>query len=232
MPPDPMPRRRIRRYSANHDQRHTMTRFAIRTTVMFAAACAGLAFHADACPKQRFIRCFRERPRVSGQFCRRQTPRASLSPRRSTLSKEMERDHAGRTKQRVSATEKRDPQIQGVAIAGLVDVNNDGKSDLEIIRRLIQINGGQIDAELRMDGRLTGELRPDTGYVILGELPDKTTVSPRVAKQFDAFMRRANELGIPLVSLKKLLGRGNPSRGTEPVAKSIFRPRRPPQQPY
>ncbi|MHC4405610.1 MAG: hypothetical protein ACYTG0_38685 [Planctomycetota bacterium] len=132
----------------------------------------------------------------------------------------------------MSATEKRDPQIRRVAIAGLVDVNNDGKSDLEDIRRLIQGNGGQIDAELRMDGKLTGELRPDTGYIILGELPDKTTVTPRVAKQFDAFLRRASELGIPVVPLKKLLGKGNPSRGAEPDAKSIFQPRRSPQQPY
>lgn len=212
-----------------------MTRSAIRTTVMFAAACAGLTFHADACQKRRFIRYLRERPRVSGQCCRRQTPRAAFSPRKSTLSTEIARGHTGipgRTKQGVPATEKRDRQIQRVAIAGLVDVNNDGKSDLEDMRRLIQGNGGQIDAELRMDGRLTGELRPDTGYIILGELPDKTTLTPKVAKQFDAFLRRASELGIPVVPLKKLLGMGSPIRGAEPDAKTILQPRRPSRHPY
>jgi len=144
----------------------------------------------------------------------------------------MERGHAGKTKHRVSTTEKRDPQIRRVAIAGLVDVNNDGKSDLEGIRRLIQGNGGQIDAELRMDGKLTGELHPDTGYIILGELPDKTTLAPQVAKQFDAFLRRASELGIPVVPLKKLLGMGSPRRGAEPDSKSIFQPRRSSQHAY
>jgi hypothetical protein len=138
---------------------------------------------------------------------------------------------AGRAKPR-AATEKRDPQVRRVALAGLMDVDNDGKSDLEVVRRLIIENGGQIDAELHIDGRLNGELRPDTQRIILGELPDETTVSPRVAKQFDAFVRRASELGIPVVPLWKLLEKGDPSRDAGPDAKSIFQPRRPPQQPY
>jgi hypothetical protein len=64
----------------------------------------------------------------------------------------------------------------------------------------------EIDAEFRMDGTLTGKLRPDTGFIILGELPDKTTLTPKVAKQFDAFLRRASELDVPVIPLKKLLG--------------------------
>jgi len=228
-----------------------MTRSAIKTAVMFAAAWAGVAFQADACPRQRFIRCLRERPRVSGPFRRRQAPRVSLSPMKSTLSKEMETGHAGiagRAKPRAPATERRDPQVRRFALAGLMDVDNDGNSDLEVVRRLIIQNGGQIDAELHIDGRLIGKLRPDTQRIILGELPDKTAAAPEVAKQFDAFLRRASEWAIPVVRLKELLSRGSvrSSRSADPDAKSIFSadpdaksifqprrpPRQPPQQPY
>jgi hypothetical protein len=161
-----------------------MIRFEVKLALMFAA-CAGLAFHADACPKRK-----------------------------------------------VSTNEKRDPQIPRFAIAGLVDVDNDGESDLEVVRHLIKRGGGQVDAELRIDGRLTGRLRSDTGYILLGKLPDETTVTPGVAKEFDAFMRRAGELSIPVIPLKKLWAKGNPRRSAESDVKSIFRPRHPSRQPY
>lgn len=161
-----------------------MTRFVATTILISAAASAGFALHAGACPRQ-------------GAY----------------------------------GTEKREPRTGRYAIVGLVDVNNDGKSDLEKMRRIIKVNGGEIDAELGMDGKLTGELRPDTDYIILGELPEETTITPGVAKQFDAFLRRASELGIPVVALTELLQRGT-KRGREPNAHSGFRPRRPLQQPY
>jgi len=69
-------------------------------------------------------------------------------------------------------------------------------------------------------------------YIILGELPDKTTVPPIATKQFDAFMRRASELGIPIVPAKKLLVSGSDFGTAKRDAKSTFRPRRPPRQPY
>lgn len=173
------------RYAANHDQRDTMTQFTIKTIAIFAAACAGLASRAEACPRQR-------RP----------------------------------------STEKRDTEITRIAMVGLIDVDNDGTTDLESVRCIVKRNGGVIDAELGIDGRLTGKLRPDTQYVIVGKLADETTVSPRVARQFDAFMRRASELSIPVIQLKELLGRGSVRSGGEPDAKPAFPPRRPPPQPY
>ena len=162
-----------------------MTHFTIKTIAILAAACTGLAFRAEACPKQR-------RP----------------------------------------TTEKHDTQITRIAIVGLVDINNDGKTDLEFMRRTIKQNGGVIDAELGIDGKITGELRPDTRYVIVGKLPDETTLSPRVAKQFDAFMRRASELSIPVIQLKKLYAWGNVRPSAEPDAKPMFRPRNPPRGGY
>lgn len=162
-----------------------MNRFAIGITVVLAAVCAGLAFHADACSERK-----------------------------------------------VSTAQRRDRRISRVAIAGLVDVNQDGKSDLEVVRRVIERNGGRIDAEFRTDGTLAGKLRRGTDYIVLGEFPDKTAVSPRGARQFDSFMRRAGKLGIPVIPLKQLLANGSPSRNAERDAKSGFRPRRRPQQPY
>jgi|GEM_PF-4183752 len=130
--------------------------------------------------------------------------------------------------QKAPNSEKHDRQIKRFAIAGEIDINGDGKSDLETIRYLIMLNGGQIDAELSVDGKLTGKLRPETKYIILGECPDKDTVAPKVAKRFDAFLRRASKLGIPVVSLKKLLSNGPTRRApnyNEPNYKSNFQPR-------
>ena len=114
------------------------------------------------------------------------------------------------------------------AIAGLVDINNDGKSDIDLMRRIIELNGGTVDAEIHSDGKPTGQLRRDTAYLILGELPDKTTVSPMVTRQFDAFMRRATELNIRVINIDELFKTGTRRAKSELDSDSVFRQRRPP----
>jgi hypothetical protein len=157
-----------------------MTRVAIKTILIFAAAYVGFPMFANSCPKQR-----------------------------------------------AQTTEKRDAEIPRFAIAGLVDVDKDGESDLELIRQLIQRNGGAIDAEFRIDGTLRGELRRDTGYIILGELPDEAKGSPTVVEQFDAFVRRAAELKLRVLYADALLQDGSRRTARETDAGSPFRPRRP-----
>ncbi len=124
------------------------------------------------------------------------------------------------------AIETRGPRF---AIAGLIDLDKDGKSDITLMRRLITMQGGTIDAVIQFDGKTTGRLRRDTAYVIVGDFPDNTTVSPRVAQQFDAFMRRVTELKIRVIQVDKLLSWGDQRTTSNPDTESLFRQRRAPQ---
>lgn len=130
--------------------------------------------------------------------------------------------------QRTATAQPAKSQVTRFAIAGLIDIDNDGKSDIDLIRRLIKMSGGVVDAEIHIDGTSTGYLRRDTAYVIVDKLPGKTTVAPIVAQQFDASMRRVTELNLRVIQLDELLEWGNRRTTAESDAGSLFRQRSPP----
>ncbi len=63
------------------------------------------------------------------------------------------------------------------AIAGFVDIDGDNQSDLQEVIRLIQQNGGTIDAYQRDDGKNAGKqwgkITSDTSWIVLGRTPDE-----------------------------------------------------------
>ena len=68
------------------------------------------------------------------------------------------------------------------ALTGIMDIDGDGQSDHDLIRNLIRINGGVIDAEVDADGKRKGKISINTRYLIVGEeATDKTTSSLREA---------------------------------------------------
>jgi len=133
--------------------------------------------------------------------------------------------------QRPTACQKDAPRRFRVAIAGLFDFDSDGESDIEVLRRVIALNGGVIDAELDIDGQSRGQLRPDTAYLIIGQVPDETRASPKVIQQFDDFMQRATQLKVRILEADRLLARGSPRTITDETASSRFRRRRRPPAP-
>ena len=58
-----------------------------------------------------------------------------------------------------------------VAISGFIDLNQDGRSDHDLVRSLIIASGGKIDAELREDGTLTGGITNTTRFLVVGDEP-------------------------------------------------------------
>ena len=56
----------------------------------------------------------------------------------------------------------------GVALAGEMDVDQDGRDDKEYIKNLIELNGGQIDAQI-VDGKIVGGMTVNTRYIVVGE---------------------------------------------------------------
>ena len=66
------------------------------------------------------------------------------------------------------------------ALAGVLDVTDDGKSDRELVVNLIHRNGGEIDAELKDDGTIQGQLTSETRYLLQGIKPTDTADAAKV----------------------------------------------------
>lgn len=92
------------------------------------------------------------------------------------------------------------------ALAGFMDINGDGKSDRQLIRNLITLNGGEIDAEVTDTGEFVGKLTPGTRYLVLGERPTETT-NPELIRSYTQIIKNAQELGVETVDVMELLDR-------------------------
>jgi len=93
--------------------------------------------------------------------------------------------HAGRT--------------EHFAFAGVMDFNKDGQADDQVIRDLVRMNNGVIDAWLGGDGKLEGELTARTRYLVVGEAPRGHQ------DEYSAIRAQASKMGIPVVGLEKFI---------------------------
>lgn len=121
------------------------------------------------------------------------------------------------------------------ALAGLMDINRDGKSNQAQVKSLITMNGGVVDAELLEDGSIAGKLTLDTRYLVIGDRPtDKT--NQRLIEGFTTITGEATRLGIETITLDSLLDRMGyvPDRRVVPMSRpsvaddapsETFRPR-------
>jgi hypothetical protein len=97
---------------------------------------------------------------------------------------------------------KAGPQRQ-FCLLGVIDIDGDGEDDGKIIRRLIEGQGGTVEAEVDAEGRSQGELTPTIRYVVVGKRPLVTSDElPKDA--YDKMLARAVELGIDQLSVEKL----------------------------
>lgn len=92
------------------------------------------------------------------------------------------------------------------ALAGLIDIDKDGKSDQARVKSLITMNGGTVDAELLDDGTIAGKMTVDTRFLVKGDRPtDKT--KQKLIEGYTAMTGEATRLGIETISLENLLDR-------------------------
>jgi hypothetical protein len=88
------------------------------------------------------------------------------------------------------------------AICGLIDLDDDGVSDVGFIKDLIRRNGGEWVAELLPDGSINapGEgMTLNTRYLIQGES------FPNVSDEYSNMLKNAKQLGVETISLDKFL---------------------------
>ncbi len=89
------------------------------------------------------------------------------------------------------------------ALVGFMDLDDDGRSDRDLVRNIISMGGGMIDAEVHDDGGTEGELSPNTRYLVRGERPDGSNAE--VLTAYSTLLSKADDLGIQKIELNMLL---------------------------
>lgn len=110
-------------------------------------------------------------------------------------------------------------QHLGIALVGGMDVDNDGLDDTELIKNLIRINGGTVDAHLREDGTLEGAITVRTRYLVEGKIPtDATSADVKTFQDKLTDVEEARKInGVEKVSVGEFLER----MGWKPEEKTI-----------
>jgi hypothetical protein len=145
---------------------------------------------------------------------------------------------------------------QRFALADGMDIDGDGRSDLEIVLNIIRSNGALVDCYIDDEGNKTGEITTETRYLVLGVQPDETASEARRKARTD-LLRTADVYGLTKITLQELLARmgwsvqtpvirygsganpadfrARPPGGVPPVSRQpvseIFQPRTPPSRP-
>jgi hypothetical protein len=92
------------------------------------------------------------------------------------------------------------------ALAGFMDIDGDGKNNVQLLQNLIKLNGGVIDCAVDAKGKINGEISVQTRYLVLGTPPGERGDASGV----DAFSKvkgDAEKLGIQTIPLGDLLER-------------------------
>lgn len=99
------------------------------------------------------------------------------------------------------------------ALAGKLDVDADGKSDLRMILNLVSLNGGVVDCYqddktwtvLTGDGKPGGRMNPNTRFLVVGEAPEGANLPKEALTEYSKMIGEAKKLGIKTIPLKELL---------------------------
>lgn len=94
----------------------------------------------------------------------------------------------------------------GFAIAGKIDIDNDDEDDLELLKRIITTNGGEVDAAPGMEN----EMSVQTRYLILGDYPSGSAPGiEQLQQHWSQTSDKADDLNIETISVDefvKLMG--------------------------
>ncbi len=90
---------------------------------------------------------------------------------------------------------------QHFALTGVIDMNGNGKSDLQLALDLVELNGGIVDAYPNPEtGAQEGEMTIGTRYLVFGDRSEKAN-DAGIRQTWDDMHDRANALGVELISL-------------------------------
>jgi len=90
------------------------------------------------------------------------------------------------------------------ALTGIIDFDNDGQTDVQLARDLIDLNGGIVDAYVMDDGKMEGEITANTRYLLLGEYPNSATQAAFEAS-WQQMNKEAASLGVETITMNEFL---------------------------
>jgi hypothetical protein len=94
------------------------------------------------------------------------------------------------------------------ALAMKMDINKDRVDDFDMVKNIIEMNGGMIDATLRIDSTgkpvRNGNIGVDTRYFVQGEKASEVT-SAEVMKEYIAFDQDREKFNVKKISVTELL---------------------------
>lgn len=104
----------------------------------------------------------------------------------------------------------------GFALVGLMDIDGDGKSDRQVVRQLIEMQGGRVDYEMdEKEQVLGGKMKISTRYVVVDAEAKELEEQPENAKAkagaggqgtpYSKAMEEARQLGIKKITIGDLL---------------------------
>ena len=102
-------------------------------------------------------------------------------------------------------------QRRHFALVGFMDLDGDGRSDLEAVRNLITMNGGVVDYVLDESGE-QGAMSVNTRYLVKGDPPNVKGAAAdkkieEYLKDYGKALKRAESLGVQTLLLDELLQR-------------------------
>jgi len=89
------------------------------------------------------------------------------------------------------------------ALVGFMDIDGDRLSDRDLVRNVITMSGGRIDAEVHDNGDLEGTLDVNTRYLVRGAQPDGGNA--KLLQEYSKLVGTAQTLGIQEITLPMLL---------------------------
>jgi CHASE3 domain sensor protein len=90
------------------------------------------------------------------------------------------------------------------ALTGIMDVDDDSRSDLQLVRDLVDLNGGVVDSYLADDGKIEGDMSVNTRYLVLGKFPEQANQAALI-KGWNDMIEEAKTLGVETITLDMFL---------------------------
>lgn len=103
---------------------------------------------------------------------------------------------------------------QRFSFVGLIDFDNDGRSDRDRLHEIVQSAGAIIDNEVDEQGNLKGDgISVETKFLVMGKIPDPSQVPPgdkrqaaeKIQEQASELRRQAREQGVRIINLNRFL---------------------------
>ena len=106
--------------------------------------------------------------------------------------------------------------VEKISLVGMVDLDNDGKSDREQFKQLMAVSGAVLDNEITDEGErlpADGKITVHTKFLVLGDVPDPTTlvsekdkaINQKITGHLTELRKEARANGVRIIKINDFL---------------------------